>query len=213
MANKTNKTGKSSAKSAAKTPAYVTLTQEERNGIIAEILASVHTCKEACAYFAGLADKYGKDVAKEILASVRKSVNARKAAVCGDAKSITDRLKDGEKVAHDAWQGVLRDESVQGRQWARAVYESAGCSLEEMVLKYADYVVEIDGIPALCAKRTTRKNPATGERESGYAPLSASVAGWMSAIKTAIKNAKKSALGASRSEYQRTVVLTWGLDA
>ena len=192
---------------------YESVTREAMAVMALDIAKSVHTCKQASARYAELADRFGKDIAKEILATAKTHVKARVTAVSDDAKSVRARLCDGEKVARDAWNGLLADEDTQGRQWARAVYESAGCSLEDMVLKYADYVVEIDGVPALCARKTTRKNPLTGERESGYAPLSATVSGWMSALKTAVKNAKKSALGASRSEYQRTVTLTWGLDA
>ena len=207
--NNTPKTAKT-----AKTPrTYETLTREALKAMALEIASQVHTCKEASARYASLADRFGPSVAKEVLAQAKASVKARVKAVTDDAKSVRARLSDGEKVARDAWNGLLRDEDTQGRMWARAVYESAGCSLEDMVLKYADYVVEVDGEVALCARRTTRKNPVTGERESGYAPLSATVAGWMSALKTAVKNAKKSALGASRSDYQRTVTLTWGLDA
>ena len=215
MENKTNsKNSKTAASKTAKAPrTYETLTHEALKALALEVVSQVHTCKEASARYASLADRFGPAVAKEILAQAKASVKARVQAIADDAKSVTDRLKDGEKVARDAWNGLLRDESTQGRMWARAVYESAGCSLEDMVLKYADYVVEIDGEVALCARRTTRKNPLTGEHESGYAPLSATVAGWMSALKTAVKNAKKAALGASRSDYQRTVTLTWGLDA
>ena len=206
----TTTTTKKTAKQQPIAPVYVTLTQEERRAVIADILAHVHTCKQANENFSRLADSYGKDVAKDILASVRESVKARVTAVSADAKSVRARLCDGAKVAKNAWDGLLADESVQGRAWARAVYESAGCDLLEMLFRYASFVTA-DG---LIARRSTRKDATTGERESGYVMLASSdsVSAWMSALKTAVKNAKKSALGASRSEYQRTVTLTWELE-
>ena len=200
----TNKT----ATKAVETRTYETLTHEALKAMALEIASQVHTCKEASARYAELADRFGKDVAKEILAVAKTHVKARVQAVTSDAKSVRARLGDGAKVAKDAWNGLLRDEDTQGRMWARAVYESAGCDLEAMAVKFADYVAETADGRTIVAKRTTRKG-VSGERESGYAPMSGSVGSWLSALKTAVKNAKKAALGASRSEYQRTVELTW----
>ena len=205
---KTNTTTTTATTATKVTRTYETLTREEQNAMALEIASQVHTCKEASARYASLADKFGPAVAKEILAQAKAGVKAHVKAVTDDARAVRARLGNGEAVAKDAWNGLLRDESVQGRMWARAVYESAGCDLVAMAVRFADYVHEGADGETHVAKRTTRKD-ANGERVSGYAPLGASVGAWLSALKTAVKNAKKAALGASRSEYQRTVTLTW----
>lgn len=198
-----NKTAKT-----AKTPrTYETLTREALKAMALEIASQVHTCKQAGERHAVLADRFGPSVAKEILALAKTHVKARVQAVTGDAKSVSARMRDGIAVARDAWNGMLRDKDVQGRKWAQCVYESAGCDLAKLALKYADYVAEMPDGTQVVAKRTTRT--VGDERVSGFAPMKATVSAWMSALQTAVKNAKRSALGASRSDYQRTVVLTW----
>ena len=210
MKHNTNTNTKTAQQSNTQPRAYESISREGMRIIALNIASQVHTCKEASACYAELADSYGKDVAKEILSIAKTHVKARVQAVTSDAKSVTERLRDGAKIAKSAWNDLLADESVQGRMWARAVYESAGCDLLAMIERYASYVTA-DG---QVARKSTRKDPTTGERESGYVMLDPtdSVSAWLSALKTAVKNAKKSALGASRSEYQRTVTLTWVLD-
>lgn len=202
--NNTPKTAKT-----AKTPrTYETLTREALKAMALEIASQVHTCKQAGERHAQLADRFGPAVAKEILAMAKSHVKARVQAVTGDAKSVSARLRNGEAVARDAWQGVLADKDVQGRKWARIVYESAGCDLLAMAVRFADYVAEMPDGTLAVAKRTTRKD-ANGEPVSGYAPMRQTVSAWMAVLQTAVKNAKRSALGKSRSDYQRTVTLTW----
>lgn len=197
-------TNKKAATKAAEARTYITLTREEQLAMARDIAANVHTCKEASARFNALADTYGKDVAKAVLTAAKESIKASAAAVTADAKSVQDCLRDGERIAKAAWADILADESVQGRQWARFVYESAGCNLLAMAKRYADYVTA-DGE---LARKSTHKG-ADGERESGYVRMTNTPGAWLAVLKAAVKNAKKAALGASRSEYQRTVALTW----
>ena len=151
------------------TRVYESVTRDEITSLGLGLASQVHTCKQASAYYRDLADRFGPSVAKEILALAKRSVKAHTRAVTDDAKAVRNRLSDGGAVARDTWKGLLADEDVQGRAWARAVYESANCDLLAMVTKYADFVadVTVDGQPVtVVAKRTTRKG-ADGERESG----------------------------------------------
>lgn len=155
----TNKGGNTSTNAQAQERTYEECGRELMLALAHDILAQVQTCKQANEHFKQLADKYGKDVAKDILALVRESVKARVTAVRMDASAVVARLQDGERLARLAWNDLLADESAQGRAWARAVYESANCNLLDMLFKYASFVTADD---LIARKSNTRVEVTSG---------------------------------------------------
>ena len=163
-----------------------------------------NTCSQVAAKFDALCAKFGKDAAKEIQSAAKEIIKSGNQSTKDAAKDAREFLGDGEKVAVAAWRALL-DSDRKGAQFARVVYEANGCKLAALVSRFASYVSEDAEGHAVAVVRVVSKD-AEGARVEGYKPRNlATVGGYLAALKLALNNAKRAALGTPRDKWQTTV--------
>ena len=161
------------------------------------------TCKDVAAKFAALVAKFGKGDAARIQAAAKEIVKASTNYTKDAAKDARTALANGKFVARAAWLALL-NEDRQGAQFARIVYENCGCNLDEVVTRYASYVTKIGGKAKAIVKYTYKDE--NGRKVEEYKPRNLdSVGGYLAALKLAVNNAKRAALGTPRAKYQTEI--------
>jgi len=171
--------------------------------IAAKVAEGCTTCKEVAAKFAALVAEYGKENAAAIQTAAKKIVTDHKTATTAAATDARAYLSDGAKVAAAAWAALLKEDR-SGARFASIVFDSCGRDLSALVVRFASYVATKDGAKVAAVKVSTKDE--NGAKVTKYAARDLSrVPAYLAALKLAIRNAKRAALGASVSDYQKEV--------
>lgn len=171
-----------------------------------------HTCKEIAAKFAALVAMYGKGNAIAIQAAAKQLVKDTNAATAAAAMDVRAYLNDGAKVAAAVVAAYLNDER-DGKPFFTLVYDSCGRNLYTLVGRYSSLVAEKDGniVPLVKVSYKDTDNA----RKVAYKPRNlAAVGGYLAALKQAVNNAKRVALGAPLAKVQTKVdaaAVTWAV--
>ncbi|MBO7509930.1 MAG: hypothetical protein J6T35_01995 [Bacteroidales bacterium] len=161
------------------------------------------TCKMVAAKFAALVEKYGKENAVLIQSAAKEIVKASVAYTKDAAKDARTALANGSFVARAAWLALL-NEDRQGAQFARLVYEHCGCNLGKVVTEFASYVTKVGGNDLAVVKYVSKDED--GNKVVEYKPRNLdAVGGYLAALKLAVNNAKRDALGEPRAKWQTKV--------
>lgn len=179
------------------------LTPEMVKEIAKETAKDCTTCKMVAAKFAALVEKYGKENAVLIQSAAKEIVKASVAYTKDAAKDARTALANGSFVARAAWLALL-NEDRQGAQFARLVYEHCGCNLGKVVTEFASYVTKVGGNDLAVVKYVSKDED--GNKVVEYKPRNLdAVGGYLAALKLAVNNAKRDALGEPRAKWQTKV--------
>lgn len=169
-----------------------------------------HTCKEIAAKFAALVAMHGKGNAIAIQAAAKQLVKDTNAATAAAAMDVRAYINDGAKVAAAVVAAYL-SEDRNGKQFFTLVYDSCGRNLYTLVSRYSSLVAEKDGNPVPLVKVSYKDT--NNARKVVYKPRNlAAVGGYLAALKQAVNNAKRHALGLSLAKIQTKVdaaAVTW----
>lgn len=192
MATKTT-TKTAAAKNAAAVNTTTTTTAPRLSSdaiarISEKIVIGCNTCKDVAAKFSALVAEYGKEDAAAIQRAAKDIVTAYRDMTKDHAAAALETLKDGDKVARAAWRVLLEEED---NTLCRKIYEKCNCNLAAMVATFADYVgKDKDGREVAAVRRKDKD----GKEYFAARDLS-KVGGYLAALKVAIKNGKRAALG------------------
>lgn len=156
----------------------------------AEIIASnCTTCKEIANKFEYLVATFGKENAKEIQAIAKSIVKDSKLTIKEDCNNTVEFLKSN-RVAKIAFKEYLK--TVSNAQFAKTlVYSVFGGDLDALILKYAKFRTQSE----ILNRYTIRNENGDFVCYEYKVKNTDTVNGYLSALKTAIKNAKNCAIG------------------
>lgn len=149
------------------------------------------TAKAVAAEFKTLVAKYGKENAIKIQAAAKEIVSGKKANVTSQAAAAIDILKDGERVGAAAWKVVLADKN--SRAFAIVVYQACNYDLAAMLAKYCSYTDKAGNVYGR-------------DKDGNYKVKDLSKVGtYLAALKNAVRNAKRVALGAALGDVCKKI--------
>lgn len=165
------------------------------------------TRKQVSAQYSQILAEVGgdKSVAVEIQRLAKEIVANRSASIKASAANVRTYLSDGRKIAQVAWDAYLRE--GDSKSFAKLVYASCDGNLDWMIRKYATLVTERT-IHGIVCTRVSVEDEDGNKRTEIKAKNLASVGGYMSALKTAVNNAKRDALGEDVNKWQKVVTIT-----
>lgn len=113
-------------------------------------------------------------------------------------------MSNGATVARAAWTQLISESDRNGATFARVIFDGCGRNLNNVITRFASYVATVNGATVAIVKQTRKDE--NGATVAVYKPRNlATVAGYLAALKLAINNAKRAALGEPRAKWQKEI--------